>query len=347
MSRQPLQEAWTIDWLNSELAINLGLAIDCSTHESYMSAPNSYITFCHIYGFDIEPSQQTLAYYVTFQSSHINPRSIDSYLSGVCNQLESHFPDVWNTHKSPMVSWVLKGAKCHFGRTTAYKLPLTIGNLNTVFAALGTTPSHNNTLFIAQLFTGFENLLCLGELCRPDKVALCDYCKVTMWYTIDIFENYIGLLLPAHKGNAFFKGNCLIIWYSSTKAFDLFTQYLTSWEQNFQAHPKLWLCSDGTISTHSWFIMQLHAFFPKSIGGQSMYVGGATVLAEVGVALALIQAAGRWSLDTFNQYIQKMFSSSRPCSLANHLHYKQSILKPAFLKAHLKHTHSHQLCLFS
>ena len=78
-----------------------------------------------------------------------------------------------------------------------------------------------------------------------------------------------------------------------------------------------------------------------------MYVGGATVLAEVGVALALIQAAGRWSLDTFNQYIQKMFSSSRPCSLANHLHYKQSILKPAFLKAHLKHTHSHQLCLFS
>ena len=102
MSRQPLQEAWTIDWLNSELAINLGLAIGCSTHESYVSAPNSYITFCHIHGFKIEPSQQTLAYYVTFQSSHINPRSIDSYLSGVCNQLESHFPDVWNTHKSPM-----------------------------------------------------------------------------------------------------------------------------------------------------------------------------------------------------------------------------------------------------
>ena len=94
MSRQPHREAWTIDRLNTELTINLGLAIDCSTHESYSSALNLYITFCHLYDFDIEPTQCMLAYYVTFQSSHIDPKSVDSYLSSICNQLKSHFPKV-------------------------------------------------------------------------------------------------------------------------------------------------------------------------------------------------------------------------------------------------------------
>ena len=36
-----------------------------------------------------------------------------------------------------------------------------------------------------------------------------------------------------------------------------------------------------------------------------MRAGGAMALAEAGVALALIQAAGRWSMDTFNCYIEK------------------------------------------
>ena len=305
MSRQPPQEAWTIDWLNSELAINLGLAIDRSTHESYSSALNSYLTFCRLHGFDIEPTQRTLAYYVTFQSSHINPNSVDSYLSGICNQLESHFPDVRNVRKSPMVTRALKGAKRRFGKATSRKLPLTVDNLNTVYYALGTDPSHDDVLFVAQLFTGFENLLRLGELCWPDKVALRDYRKVTMRHTVEFFDDHIGLFLPAHKGDAFFEGNSLIIRRSSEKAFELFTRYLTSRDQNFRARPELWLRSDGTIPTRSWFMTRLRAFFPKSIGGQSMRAGGATALAEAGVAPALIQAAGRWSSDTFNRYIRK------------------------------------------
>ena len=93
-----------IDQLNSELVINLGLAIDHSTHESCSSTLTSYLTFCRLHRFDIEPMQQTLTYYITFQSSHIDPKSIDSYLPGICNQLESHFPDVQNVRKSPMVS---------------------------------------------------------------------------------------------------------------------------------------------------------------------------------------------------------------------------------------------------
>ena len=211
MSRQPPQEAWTIDRLSSELTINLGLAINDSTHESNSSVLTLCLTFCCLHGFDIEPTQCTLAYYVTFQSSFFNPKSIDSYLSGICNQLESHFPNVQNICKSPMVSWALKGAKRWHGRATTCKLPLTVDNLDTIFNALDTNPSHDNILFATQLLTGFENLLCLGELCWPDKVALGNYRKVTMRHTVERFNSYFSLSLPTHKGNAFFEGNCLII----------------------------------------------------------------------------------------------------------------------------------------
>ena len=127
-----------------------------------------------------------------------------------------------------MVSRALKGAKHCFGRATTHKLPWTVDNLNSVFNTLDANPSHDDVLFATQLFTGFENLLCLGELCWPDKVALRNYRKVTMRHTAEMFSDYISLFLPTHKGDAFFEGNCLIIRRTSVKAFDLFTQYLTS-----------------------------------------------------------------------------------------------------------------------
>jgi hypothetical protein len=65
------------------------------------------------------------------------------------------------------------------------------------------------------------------------------------------------------------------------------------------------LRSNGTIPTRSWFIHRLRQFFPNSIAGQSMRAGGATALAEAGTPPILIQAAGRWSSDTFNRYVRK------------------------------------------
>ena len=111
LSRQPIWEAWTLKCLNAELVINLGMTIDHSTHSSYNSALNSYITFCHLHGFNIEPTPRMLALYVTFQSTYINPKSINIYLSGICNQIETHFSHVRDACKSILVSRALQGAK--------------------------------------------------------------------------------------------------------------------------------------------------------------------------------------------------------------------------------------------
>src|ERR1700692_2063598 len=177
-SRQPVRKAWKIEHLNSELTINLGMAIDRATHDSYSSALNSYLTFCRLHNIDIEPTQRTLALYVTFQSTYINPKSVDSYLSGIANQLESHFPDVRSARKSALVSRALQGAKRRFGVATTRKLPLTRENLLTVCNAYHDNPSHDDILFVTQILTGTECLMHLGELTWPDRLDLRDYRKV-------------------------------------------------------------------------------------------------------------------------------------------------------------------------
>jgi hypothetical protein len=46
-------------------------------------------------------------------------------------------------------------------------------------------------------------------------------------------------------------------------------------------------------------------FFKNDVAGQSLRAGGATMLAEKGVAPFLIQAAGRWSSEAFRIYVRK------------------------------------------
>ena len=302
-SRQPIREAWTIERLNAELTINLGMALDRSTHSSYTSALNSYITFCCLHGFDVKPTEQMLALYVTFQSTYINPKSVNTYLSGICNQLETHFPNVRSARKSVLVSHALQGAKHHIGVPTHRKLPLTKANLLDVLTAYMPSPSHDDQLFLAQIFTGMNCLMRLAELVWPDTLWLQDYRKVSMRHLVQITNDSVSFWLPGHKADQFYKGNRLFVLASSNEPYNLFLSYLHSRDMHFRSRPELWLRANGTIPTRHWFITCLHNFFPKSIVGQSMHAGGTTALAEAGTAPLLIQAAGQWSIDTFNRLI--------------------------------------------
>jgi hypothetical protein len=153
------------------------MSIDQSTSTSYSSALNSYLTFCKLHGL---PTAQTLSYYTTFQSFHINPKSIDLYLSRICNQLEPYFPDVCLNRKTTLVNQTLAGTKCYHGTPTKRKRPLTVTNLLTVADNLAQSTIHDDLLFNTQLNTGFTGLLRLSELTWPDRVSLRNYKKVTM-----------------------------------------------------------------------------------------------------------------------------------------------------------------------
>ena len=114
LSRQPAQAAWTTECLIYECSILLGMAIDTTTTLTYLSAANSYLAFYKLHHLPVDPTPETHSYYITFQSAHINPKSVESYLSGICSCLEPFFPDIRPNHTTAFVKRTLKGAhRCH------------------------------------------------------------------------------------------------------------------------------------------------------------------------------------------------------------------------------------------
>ena len=306
-SRQPHREPWTPEHLNYEHSILLGMSIDTSTATTYSSALNSYLTFCKMHALPVDPTPQTLSYYVTFQSFFINPKSVDSYLSGISNQLEPYFPEVRKNRHSSLVARTLAGAKRYRGTPTIRKSPLTVADLLVVSHDLAPSTDHDDLLFHAQLNTGFTGLLRLGELTWPNQIALRDYRKVTLRSSLKLHAREYSFWLPTHKADTTFEGNRIVIRKISNAPdpCPIMEHYIRSRDNLFPFHPQLWIKANGTVPLRSWFIAHLRRYFGTTIAGQSMRAGGATAMAEAGAVPELIKGAGRWGSTAFERYIRK------------------------------------------
>ena len=295
-----------MDRLVHERSITLGFSLDSSTFGAYTSATNSYLTFCADHNLPIDPTPDTLSFYAVYISSHINPKSADSYLSGICRQLEAFYPDVRKNRQSLLVSRTVKGCKRRFGVPVKRKLPLCHADLILVFDSLP-SPSHDDLLFMAQLSSGFHALLRLGELVYPDKLKDRNYRKIALRHTVKVDPNHFSFFLPSHKGDTTFEGNTIIIEQHNRPSdpYSRFLSYLHSRDRLFPVQPELWLTSQGKVPTRHWFISRLRHFFPKHYAGHSLRSGGATSLAQAGVPAQTIQAIGRWTSDSFKIYIRK------------------------------------------
>ncbi|KAL1950137.1 hypothetical protein VTO73DRAFT_5260 [Trametes versicolor] len=292
---QPLREPWSLERLVHKRAIALGHALDKSTGTTYSSALNSYLTFCKIHSFPVEPTPDTLSFFVTFMCRHIEPRSVNSYLSGVCSGLEPWFPDIRNIRSSQLVSRTLRGCMRLYSKPIKRKCTLLKDDLTLVLSL--TPPNsalYDDLLFATMLFTGFHALLLLGEMVWPDQISLRTYRKVTLRHSVEVAADTFTFLLPTHKADSTFKGNHVLVQrtQSSPDPYTFFTAYLARRGSFFPCNPALWLRADGSIPVRAGFMKRLHAFFPADISGHSMHAGGATSLAAAGVPPAMIQAIG-------------------------------------------------------
>jgi len=93
-SRQPVRIAWSNKHLQYKCAISLSHAIGHSKSITYTSHLQSYLSFCKLHNCPTNLTNDTLSFYVVFMCHHINPHSVNVYLSGICNTLEPHFPDI-------------------------------------------------------------------------------------------------------------------------------------------------------------------------------------------------------------------------------------------------------------
>lgn len=71
----------------------------------------------------MEPTSDTLSFYVVFIAHHIEPRSVENYLSGTVSQLEPHFPSVRAARNFDLVRRTLRGSMRRFSRPVKHHQP--------------------------------------------------------------------------------------------------------------------------------------------------------------------------------------------------------------------------------
>ena len=281
--------------------------MDKSTLFSYGSALNSYLNFVRMHDFPVKPTANTLSFFTVYMCHYINPRSVNTYLSGITQQLEADFPTIKEAWNSALVCRTLQGCMRMKGRTTVRKHTLTTDDLHLVVNHYRNSTLHDDLLFVSVLQTGFFGLLRLGEMTFSDDMSLQNWRKVTRRSTVKIQGTHYEFLLPGHKADRYFKGNKIIIPAERFGHTPLahFSKYIASCDRLHLIASPLWLTAAGKIPTRSFFISCLWFFFDGDIAGQSMRAGGATALAEHGVSPAIIQASGRWASEAFRVYIRK------------------------------------------
>jgi len=107
--RQPTRKPWALNDLRRGRALALSHSVDHSTCQVYSSALNSWLAFANMHHFPIEPTINMLSYFIVYMSSHISPRSVKSYLSGLVQQLEPDFPSIREIWSSRLISKVMRG----------------------------------------------------------------------------------------------------------------------------------------------------------------------------------------------------------------------------------------------
>lgn len=306
-SRQPARLPWTHERLVHERALALGHAIDETTHLAYSSHLQSYLTFCKLHSFPVDPTPDTLSFFTVYMCHHIKPASVDSYLSGICNQLEPLFPHVRTSRKSPLVARTLAGCKRMFGSPARRKNPLSEAHIRQCLDAYPPT-TYDNKLFRAILVAGFLGLHRLGELVQPAKGQKWTKTISRNSAVLHFTQRHFEYTLPTSKTDHAFEGSRILLAEHIPRlpTFDVFTDYLTARDARFPLSPSLFLAESGNLPTRIWFLQRLNAVLnDATIGGHSLRAGGATFFATLGWPDDHIQQLGRWKSGAFKIYIRK------------------------------------------
>ena len=315
--------AWSRASLQAWRAHYLSNSLSKSSQLSYNAAIRSYLHFCNLHNLPIEPTADTLSFYITFASFYVKPQTLSSYLSGICSQLEPHFPTCRNARNSYLVTKTLAGIKRHHGSPIVRKDPLMATDISNLISIYKDSSSYDDTLFLAQITLGFNQLLRLAELCIPDNSQLWDCRKLMMRFDVKRTSDSIELTLPGHKADKFFEGSKLVVLNNNDplSPYPWITKYLQLRDKKHPWKPELWVREDGSYPARSWFSTVLHRHFGPNISGHSMRAGGATALAAAGVPDDRIRAIGRWSSDAYQAYIRQhsiiLISQLRPSILSN------------------------------
>ena len=197
-------------------------------------------------------------------SDHISPRSVKTYLSGLVNQLQTFYPDVFEACHSSLVTCTLDGCLKLKSKPTERKQVLSLADVSQVLTHFAGTLDHDDLLFVSLLLTAFFTLHRLGELTFSDDPTLWDWRKIIHRSSVTLYSNRYGYTLLAHKADWEFEEERVVVWGEQFGYPTLphFTAYLQSRDAKFPLASPLWLTLAGSIPKRSFFISRLRSFFP-------------------------------------------------------------------------------------
>jgi hypothetical protein len=111
-ARQPHREVLSMEHLIHERAIALANDIIKTTLGNYGSALNSYLSFTTSHNLPAEPTINTLSFYIVYMSFYVNPCTVNTYLTGISQQIEPYFPSIREIKNSSTVKRTLRGCMC-------------------------------------------------------------------------------------------------------------------------------------------------------------------------------------------------------------------------------------------
>lgn len=299
------RKPWSEDQFNQQRSLVLGAQLDNSTWHGYKSALHSWESFTALHHYPLEPTTTTMSNFIMFMSTVIKPSSVSTYLSGIIRCLQPRYPGIVATRNSRLVKDTLAGCKRLYGTPTARKPPLSLANIRQIHAT--ECSSYDQLLFKCLIIVGFHCLLRLGDLCDPADTHLINPAKRATRSSVRFSDDSISFLLPHSKSDKFFRGNEILVknTWSGINITTLFSTYLRHRDNKFPYHSPLWLTSNGSVPSRSFFMKWLQScHLPPAISGHSMRSGGATALAAAGFSSETIQAIGRWESDTWKIYIR-------------------------------------------
>lgn len=303
--RQPVREAWSRSRLIQERLSTLSMALEPGTKAAYMSHMRSYLHFCDLHSFSPSPSEDTLSFYVIWAAHNgLSPRSLTSYLSGICEFLKPYYPEASEIRKSFLVTRTLQGLHKRFAQPTSRKRPLLQEDLLVLRADLN-LDNYQDSLFWAIVLVGWTNLHRLGEFApgRVDDQSSRKTIKRSSWRVLKSWCTYV---LPYHKADRLFNSNLCLLQATRGILCPVWaiTRYLQHRDALFGPDGPLFLDSRGQLPSRTSVVQRLQSKFGREVGGHSLRAGGATWLALQGVAGEHIQRIGRWNSNAFELYIR-------------------------------------------
>lgn len=304
--RNAARPSWSTSHLIQRRAELLTNSRAPSTNITYNSALTSYTEFCTKHNFPLDPTPDTLSFYIAYMSSFIKPTSVASYLSGILHLLQPYFPHAREARSHPLVKNTLQGALCIANSPVQRKRPITLDDLHLIASYGAPQPSYNDLLLRALSFTSFFGLLRPSEVCLSDSPRKRDMRKIMLRHQLVIEDDMMSIPLHAHKADQQNSGNMVLLLRrdDSLNPLPIITNYLHLRDASFPINPELWTRSDGSLPNYSWFIQKIKSILGGNIGGSSFRSGGADYLARIGTDPALIQACGRWASEAYKVYLR-------------------------------------------